>query len=47
MGLTEKKVEVSMPGGTLSVETDADYNIRMTGSVGYIGEITLAEDFFA
>ena len=47
MGLTEKNVEVSMPGGTLSVETDADYNIRMTGSVGYIGEITLAEDFFA
>lgn len=47
MGLTDSNVTVQMPGGALEIEIAEDYSIRMTGSVGYIGEITLAEDFFA
>ena len=47
MGLTERNVTVHMPGGALRIRVEEDYSIHMRGSVGYIGEIILAEDFFA
>lgn len=47
MGLVDSDVTVIMQGGELKINIDQDYCIRMRGSVGYIGEIILAEDFFA
>ncbi len=32
-GLVDKKVSVHMPGGTLEVEIDNDYNLRLSGPV--------------
>ncbi|MBE6015863.1 MAG: diaminopimelate epimerase [Lachnospiraceae bacterium] len=47
MGLTGKKVTVTMPGGDLEIEVDDDYSITMTGSVEFIGAFTVAENFFS
>lgn len=46
MNLVDRKVMVSMPGGDLSIVIKEDDSIEMTGNVGYIGEFTLADDFF-
>jgi diaminopimelate epimerase len=35
-----------MPGGTLGIEIDDDWNIRMTGEVREIGSGTLSEELF-
>ncbi len=47
LGLTDKKVTVTSPGGDLVIDLDDDYNITMTGSVCFIGSVTIAENFFA
>ena len=47
LGLIDNQVTVSMPGGDLIIEIDDDFNIFMTGSVSYIGSITVCENFFA
>ncbi|MDD3414464.1 MAG: diaminopimelate epimerase [Lachnospiraceae bacterium] len=47
MGFVDSCVTVQMPGGELEIEIGSDDTVTMTGSVGYIGEITLAEDFFS
>lgn len=47
LGLIENHVTVSMPGGDLEIDIDDDFNIYMTGSVSFIGSITIAENFFA
>ena len=46
MGLTDRKVTVEMPGGSLWVEMAEDGSIYMTGPVEKIGTFTLEEDFF-
>lgn len=38
LGLVDSNVSVHMPGGVLQIEIDADYNIRMTGDVVYVGK---------
>ena len=47
-GLTDSKMYVRMPGGTLEIEILDDWNVLMTGDVGYVGKIsigsTLAEE---
>lgn len=40
-GLTDSKMYVKMPGGTLEIEIQEDWNVLMTGDVGYVGKITL------
>ena len=47
MGLTDRKVTVEMPGGSLWVEMAEDGSIYMTGPVEKIGTFTLEEDFFS
>lgn len=47
MGFVGDRVTVHMHGGELLVEFAADGRIDMTGPVVYIGNITLAEQFFA
>lgn len=47
MGLTDSKVAVHMPGGTLEIEVMPDQTIYMTGAVTYVGSFSLAENFFA
>ncbi len=45
--LIDDKVTVHMPGGELFIELLPDHTIFMTGSVEYVGEIRLAENFLA
>ena len=47
LGLVEDAVTVHMHGGDLFIEFEKDGRIFMTGSVVYIGKITVAEQFFA
>lgn len=47
MGLVEDVVTVHMPGGELLIEMMPDQRIFMTGTVEYVGEIRLAENFLA
>jgi len=46
LGLVENEVNVHMPGGTLEIKIDEDWNVFMTGSVQYIGEMVLFDGFF-
>ncbi len=41
LGLTDPKMFVEMPGGTLEVEILEDGTVRMTGDVGYVGSMRL------
>lgn len=41
LGLTDPKVIVQMPGGTLEVEILEDGQVLMTGDVGYVGTMKL------
>lgn len=41
LGLTDPKMIVQMPGGTLELEIAEDGTILMTGDVGYVGSILL------
>lgn len=47
MGLVDNRVTVHMPGGQLLIEIEEDETIYMTGTVGTVGEFTLAENFFS
>lgn len=47
MGLVDERVTVHMQGGDLGVEFTEDETIYMTGTVGFVGTFTLAENFFA
>lgn len=40
-GLTDSKMYVRMPGGTLEIEILEDWNVLMTGDVGYVGKISI------
>ncbi|MCI9360420.1 MAG: diaminopimelate epimerase [Hungatella sp.] len=40
-GLTDSKMYVRMPGGTLEIEILKDWNVLMTGDVGYVGKISV------
>lgn len=41
LGLTDPKMVVHMPGGTLEVEIGEDAVVYMTGDVGYVGSMKL------
>jgi diaminopimelate epimerase len=43
-GLIDRNVTVKMPGGNLTLEIEADWNIRMTGEVKEIASGTLSDE---
>lgn len=43
-GLTERNLTIKMPGGSLAIEIDDDWEIRMTGEVREIGSGTLGAE---
>jgi diaminopimelate epimerase len=47
LGLVDKNVTVSMPGGKIEIEISEGYAIRMTGAVTKVGEGTLAKEMFS
>lgn len=47
LGLTNRKIIVSQPGGDLEVEIDDNDEIIMTGSVDHVGMMMLNDSFFS
>ncbi len=47
LGLIENRVNVSQPGGIIEVDIEEDGSMYMLGTVGFIGDVSLAESFFA
>ena len=45
LGLTDPKMFVQMPGGTLELEIDGEGVVHMTGDVGYVGAVKLGSHF--
>ena len=45
LGLTDSDVCVHMPGGTLQVHIDKDWNASMTGKVCSVGKMILTDEF--
>lgn len=45
LGLTDPKMAVQMPGGTLEVEIAEDGVVHMTGDVGYVGTMKFGAHF--
>lgn len=45
LGLTDPKMFVQMPGGTLELEIQEDGTVLMTGDVGYVGTMKLGNSF--
>ena len=45
LGLTDPKMFVQMPGGTLELEIDGEGVVHMTGDVGYVGTVKLGSHF--
>ncbi len=43
-GLADRKLTIKMPGGSLAIEIDEDWEIRMTGEVREIGTGTLSAE---
>ena len=46
LGLVSSPINVHMPGGCIKIEIDDDYNVKMTGSVEYIGKMSIFENFY-
>ena len=46
-GLLENRINVNQPGGMIQIDIQDDGTIFMTGTVGYIAEISVAESFFS
>ena len=46
-GLTDERVAVEMPGGTLAIEVASDFSLRMTGPAEPVCEGTLSADLEA
>jgi diaminopimelate epimerase len=44
--LTDRNITVRMPGGTLKIEVDEDWNIRLTGEVREIATGVLSKELF-
>ncbi len=47
LGLVENVVNVNQPGGMIRIDIQDDGTIYMTGSVGYIEDVSIAESFFS
>ena len=47
LGLTENRVNVNQPGGMIQIDIQEDGTVYMTGSVGYVADMSIAESFFS
>lgn len=47
LGLVEDRVNVNQPGGMIQIDITPDETIYMTGTVGYIADVHVAESFFS
>ena len=47
LGLVESRINVNQPGGMIQIDMEEDETIYMTGTVGYIADISVAESFFS
>lgn len=47
LGLVEERVNVNQPGGMIQIDIKEDGTIYMTGTVGYIADVSIAESFFS
>ena len=47
LGLVENRVNVNQPGGMIQIDIKDDDTIYMTGSVGYVADMSVAESFFS
>jgi len=45
-GLTDRSIDVRMPGGTLKIEVDPSWNIQLTGEVREIASGILSKELF-
>lgn len=47
LGLVESRINVNQPGGMIQIDMEEDGTVYMTGTVGYIADISVAESFFS
>lgn len=47
LGYVEPRINVNQPGGMIQIDIAEDGTIFMTGTVGYIAEMSIAEGFFS
>ena len=47
LGLVENRVNVNQPGGMIQIDISENGDIYMTGSVGYVADMRVAESFFS
>jgi diaminopimelate epimerase len=47
LGLVERRVNVNQPGGMIQIDIQEDGTLYMTGTVGYIADMSVAESFFS
>lgn len=45
LGLVDSDINVHMPGGSLQIHIDGNWNVTMTGTVSSIGKMTLSDEF--
>ena len=47
LGLVENRVNVNQPGGMIQIDIMEDGTLYMTGSVGFVADVHVAESFFS
>lgn len=47
LGMVEKRVNVNQPGGMIQIDLNDDGTVYMTGSVGFVADMSVAESFFS
>lgn len=47
LGFTENRININQPGGMIQIDIHKDGTIYMTGSVGYVADMSVAESFFS
>ncbi len=47
LGMVDSRVNINQPGGMIQIDIADNGQIYMTGSVGYVAEISVAESFFS
>lgn len=47
LGMMERRINVNQPGGVIQIDIAEDGTMFMTGGVGYIADVSVAESFFS
>lgn len=47
LGMVENRINVNQPGGMIQIDITEDETMLMTGTVGYIADVSVAESFFS